>query len=103
MPKEAIDAYTRALEITPKNVAVINDRGNMFRKLKKYDLALASYALALQIEPNNENALLNAGIVLHFDLNRSDEALQKWKELLRINPEAKTIDGTALKDIVQNL
>ncbi len=103
MPEEAVGAYTKSLELSPHNVNVLIDRGNMYRELQQYDLALAGYDLALKLDPKNEFALLNAGIVLHYDLNRNAEAKEKWQQLLQLNPDIKTFDGLAIKDLIQNL
>ncbi len=100
---ESVKAYTKALEIQPNNPDVLTDRGTMYRELGQFELALQSYSKASSLNPNHKNALFNSGIVLYYDLNRKAEAIQKWEQLLRLDPNAKAPNGQTLKDMINEL
>jgi hypothetical protein len=59
----AIDAYTNALAIDPKNPDVLTDQGVMYRELGQYDKAVANFLKANQLAPAHMQSLFNAGVV----------------------------------------
>ncbi len=103
IPDKAVVAYTKALELQPNNANVLTDRGTMYRHMGKFDLALASYAMASKVDPKHEFSLFNTGIVLYFDLGKKQEAKEVWQKLLQLNPNAKGPDGRSLKDTLKDL
>jgi tetratricopeptide (TPR) repeat protein len=102
-PAKAVRAYNRVLEMTPANVSVLVDCGVMYRQLRQYDPALAYFQKALGIDPKHENALFNSGIVLYFDLQRKEEALNFWRRLLEVNPDARAPSGETVSSMVDSL
>ena len=102
-PEKAISAYDKTLEIRPGNTSVLVDRGVMYREIKAYDKALESFRAALDINPKHEHALFNSGVVLHFDLKRTEEALQAWRKLVEINPNAKAPSGELVSKLIQEI
>ncbi len=100
---ESVKAYTKALELDPKNANVLTDRGTMYRELGQFELALESYSKATSINPTHKNSLFNAGIILYYDLGRKSEAIEKWEQLLRVDPQAKAPNGQSLKDMINEL
>lgn len=101
--KKAIDAYSRALAILPANADILTDLGVMYRRDKQPDKAIESFDKAIQTNPRHETARMNKGIVLLFDLGRTEEALQTWQELLTMNPEAMTANGQPLRNLVADI
>lgn len=101
--KKAIEAYSRALAILPANADILTDLGVMYRRDKQPDKAIESFDKAIQTNPRHETARLNKGIVLLFDLGRTEEALQTWQELLTMNPEAMTANGQPLRNLVADI
>ena len=101
-PQKAVNAYNKALEIDPNNTSVLVDCGVMYRETKQFDKSLEYFQKALRIDPKHEFALFNSGIVLYHDLNRKAEALEIWRTLVKVNPDAKAPSGelvsTMLKD-----
>ncbi len=85
---DAIEAYTKALEIQPDDPDVLTDRGIMYRKIGDFQSALADFRKAAQIAPTHLNSVLNQGIVLRYDLNDIPGAIQAWKAYLSRNPPA---------------
>lgn len=49
--RQALQCYTRALELSPSNVTLIHNKAICLEELGIYDEALACYDLALKIEP----------------------------------------------------
>ncbi len=103
IPEKSIVAYTKALELQPNNPNVLTDRGTMYRRLKKFDLALASFSAASKADPKHEISLFNTGIVLYFDLGKKAEAKEVWQKLLQLNPNAKAPTGQTLQEMLREL
>jgi len=85
---KAIDAYNRALALTPDNPAVLTDLGIMYRRTKKPEKAVEAFDAAIAVDKTKENAYLNKGIVLVYDLGKREEAIATWEALREINPLA---------------
>ncbi|HAM50470.1 MAG TPA: hypothetical protein DCP92_07145 [Nitrospiraceae bacterium] len=58
---KAIDLYTRALEISPKDAGIYNDRGLVFDDKGDYDRAITDYDRAIGIDSNLYAAYNNRG------------------------------------------
>jgi tetratricopeptide (TPR) repeat protein len=102
-PEKSIRAYNRALELKPGNTNVLVDCGVMYRELKNYDTALEYFKKALAIDPKHQNALFNSGVLLYFDMNRKEDGLNSWRELVKINPNAKTPSGDPVTKLITDL
>lgn len=83
---EAVDAYGKALEITPENVNVRIDMGTCYRRLGQPERAVEEYRKGLSYEPNHANGLANTGIVLAYDLQDFKGALEVWEKYLKVAP-----------------
>lgn len=99
-PAKSVNAYNKALALKPGNPNVLVDCGVMYRALEEYDKALEYFQKALVIQPWHEHALFNSGVVLYYDLNRKGDGLKFWRELVKINPNAKTPDQRLVSDII---
>ena len=102
-PRDAINAYERALSIKGDNADVLTDMGIMYRQLGEFERAVEKFTQAGKINPLHEQSRFNLGVVLFFDLNRKDEARKAWRDLLGINPEARTPDGALLRIMLDEL
>lgn len=103
LPDRAVVAYKKALDLDPKQPDVWTDMGVMLREQKKPQEALDAFRKAIAVKNNHEIARLNVGIVLLNDLGDKQGAVAAWKELLAINPEAKSPDGRKVADAVKEL
>lgn len=83
---DAIDAYTKALELKPSDPDVITDRGIMYRKTGDFERAAAEFRRAAEVAPTHLNSVLNLGVVLRYDLNDSAGAIQAWRMYLDRRP-----------------
>ena len=50
--QQAIDDYTRAIELDPTNALCYSNRGEAYQRLAQFDLAIADFELALAMEPD---------------------------------------------------
>lgn len=102
-PGQAIKAYTQSLALEPNNADVWTDLGVMYRRNKQPDKAIESFEKAYSIQPNHQYARLNKGIVLLYDLNKPQEAIAIWEELLTVNPQAKLSSGMPLQQAIEEI
>ncbi len=99
--QEAIDAYSRALAIDPKNPDVRTDMGIMYRKLARFDLAIDAFRQAARDDPKHLNSRFNLGIVLKYDKNDFQGAIQAWEEFLKLTPDNDR--ATMVKQEIQTM
>ena len=100
---KAIQAYEAALALNTNDASVLTDCGVMYRAVGQYEKALEKFAKAREVEPGHAFAMFNTGVVLNYDLHRHDEALQVWRELLRLHPDMTTPDGRPIKTFIQQV
>jgi cytochrome c-type biogenesis protein CcmH/NrfG len=84
--QEAIDAYSKALAIDPKNPDVRTDMGIMYRKLGQFDKALEAFRQAARDQPLHINSRFNLGVTLKYEKNDFVGAIQAWEEFLKVVP-----------------
>lgn len=98
---DAIEAYSKALEIDPNNVDVRVDMGTCYRSIGKSDKAAEEYRKAISINPNHANAHRNLGVVLAFDLKQKSEAVKEFEQYLAISPNAP--DAAKVRSVIAKL
>ena len=102
--EEALASYDKALAFKPDYAAalsLLNNRGNVLRRLERPEEALASYDRALALKPDYADALNNRGNAL-CQANRPAEALASYDKALAIrphNPETLNNRANALSDL----
>ena len=89
-PQKAIEAYSKALELNPRNPDVLTDQGVMFRKVGWFDKALANFEKAQQIDPRHLQSLYNIGVVYLEDLKQPDKAFKIWARYLELDSTSPT-------------
>ena len=86
--EEAIMAYTKALDINPRDARaymVYNNRGLAWAKKGNYDRAIADYNRALEINPRFAEVYTNRGLAWYGKGNY-DRAIADFNRALEINP-----------------
>ncbi len=83
---EAVIYLEKILDMDPRNVEALNDKGMCLYAVGKPDKAVKAYESALQIEPQYKDALVNLGVAYnHLDLKK--EALDAYSRAIKIDPE----------------
>ena len=59
--QEAVDAYTEYLDIKPRNIKTLYNRGRAFEELGQFDPALEDYEKVLKLDPDHSRAHLSIG------------------------------------------
>ncbi|HXX53017.1 MAG TPA: tetratricopeptide repeat protein [Thermodesulfovibrionales bacterium] len=97
---EAVDSYTKALELDPKDVDVRVDMGTCLRNSGKTDLAIKEYKKALEISPNHVYAHINMGVALS-DKKEYKAAIVELEKGLSLNPNIP--NAQAIRQEIQRL
>ncbi len=100
---KAIDAYQRSLALVPGNADVLTDLGVMYRRKGRPRDAIKSFDRAIEVNPRQEAAYFNKGVVFLHDLNNPDEAIKAWEDLLKVNPMAKVQSGETILELIQKI
>lgn len=84
---EAIQHYEKALQLDPRNTAVIVDLGVCYFNLGQFDKAEELFKKALQIDDKQPNALYNLGVV-YAQRGDMDAMMKIWNKLIEVAPES---------------
>ena len=79
-----IEMATRALEVEPRNIEVLANRGAALRRLNRFHEALADYDRAFATGAVNANLHVNRGIAL-VELNRNREAIAEYDRAIALD------------------
>jgi tetratricopeptide (TPR) repeat protein len=79
-------ANNKALELAPRNPAVLNRAANLYNVLGRHEIALAFYKRILSDDPLSLYAHFNSANVLDR-VGKLDEAVVEFKRHLELNPE----------------
>jgi tetratricopeptide (TPR) repeat protein len=74
MWEQAIDLYSRALEVRPDDPDLLTDMGICFRGQQQFDRALELFDRAQRAAPQHWQSLFNTAVVAGFDLGQFDRA-----------------------------
>src|SRR5664279_2240552 len=83
---QAIDYYSKALQIDPKNPDVITDLGTAYWYTGDPDKAIDDFNKSLAIRPNHPGTMFNLGIVMWQGKKDPKGAVAVWEQLLKANP-----------------
>ena len=100
---KAIAAYNKSLSLHKGDANLLTDLGVMYRKNKQPDKAIESFNKAIQENPTHMPSRYNKGIVLLYDLNDKQGALASWEDMLRIDPQAKSNSGVAIRELIDQV
>ena len=83
---EAIEPFTKALELDPDYGEVMNMIAYAYTGIEEYDKAIAYFEKYASLYPEQANPLDSMG-ELYFIIGRLDDSIEKYKEALRIKPD----------------
>ncbi len=84
--QRADDAFSRALELRPREVGVWVNRGNTRKMMGNPEGALEDYAAALALDPGFAPAWANRGI-LRDELGDTEGAMEDYRKALELDPD----------------
>ncbi len=84
--REAVAAYTRAVELAPRLAMLQNDLGLALDADGRRSEAMDRFRRALELDPRFADAHLNLGIAL-AETGSPDQAIDHYRSALRINPD----------------
>ena len=91
----AFAALNEALRLDPNNVKALRVRGYGYKQKKQYDLALADYDKAIQIEPNNHDNYVNRRF-LYEDWGLIDKTIEDQTVILNFLLQNNSADNQKL-------
>jgi tetratricopeptide (TPR) repeat protein len=98
--ERAIADYSKVLELRPNSAGAQNNRGQLYLRGKKYDLAIADFTQAIQNSPNNPLFFKNRAVTYALT-QKYDLAIADYGRALTLKPDdalRKEIE-TALDDV----
>jgi eukaryotic-like serine/threonine-protein kinase len=102
--QEALDAYSLLLQSRPQDIALLTERGQIFRQLQRDGEALNDYDRAISVNANYYPAWLGKTLTL-YSLKRYDEAIAAIDKATKIRPDsyiAWQTKGIVLRDGKKN-
>jgi hypothetical protein len=81
----ALEVFTKALAVDPKNEVTLDYRGNVYVELKQIDLAIADFTKAIKCNPKYAKSLFNRGCVYQL-ANKMEEAIADYRQAIKIQP-----------------
>ena len=102
-PEKAIDAYLKALSLSPNNPDVLTDLGAMYRRVKKPEKAIEYFDKAAQIDSTHVQSRFNKGVVLFHDLNDKEGAIKAWKEVAKLKPDFSISTGQTIVQLLESV
>ena len=98
---DAIDWYSKALELDPTNPDVSTDLGVSYYYENQPDKALAQFKHSLDIDPKHTKTMLNQGIVLAFGKQDLARAQTAWEQVVTLAPNSP--EGQAAKRALEGV
>lgn len=86
-PQEAINNYTKALELHPKHVRARYNLANLYVAYEDYYAALENYKLALELKPDFMIARIDYAIVLSEATFNYDKAIEQYDIAIKKAPK----------------
>jgi len=84
--KEAIEAYTRAIELNPKYEEAYNNRGGAYPHLGEYRQAIRDFNKAIELKPDNAGAFYNRGLAYAY-LGDNQQAISDYDRAIGLLPK----------------
>lgn len=83
---EAIQLIKRSLAIQPSQPSALNNIGNIYRKLDRYDESLAAFREAIRLKPDFADAWANMAIA-YYDQDENIKAEDRARAALKLQPD----------------
>ncbi len=83
---EAIELYSKAIELNPEYAAAYDNRGNIYADLKQDKKAIEDYTKAIELNSEYADAYYNRGNS-YFNLKQDEKAVEDFSKVIELNPE----------------
>ena len=83
--EQALEYYSRALGHGQQSAYLVA-RASTFKRLKRYDEALADYDRALELSPSNSPMIGSRAVLLYWKLKDKQSAHADWERAIRLDP-----------------
>ena len=83
---EAIEAYSRAIELNPNDAASYNNRGLAYKEKGEHDCAIEDYTKAIELNPKFAEAYVNRGNA-YRETGELNRALEDCNKAIELNPK----------------
>lgn len=97
---EALQYYTQAGQIDPKNVTTRLNLGTLYQQRKSYDAAIEAYDSILFLYPDNVQANLYKAQCLAA-LGQNDKAMESFKKVISLDP-TNSVAKTEILDVLKS-
>jgi len=84
--ENAIEYYTKAIELNPDYAKAYNNRGVAYDVLKEYEKAISDYNKAIELNPEDAKAYYNIGLA-YSNLKDYEKAISDYNKAIELNPE----------------
>jgi tetratricopeptide (TPR) repeat protein len=85
--EDAVEAYSRAIEVMPDYTPAWKERGSIRQDiLKQYNLAVTDWSKVIELEPKNFWAW-HARAFAYSNLHQSDKAIADFSKAIELNPK----------------
>jgi cytochrome c-type biogenesis protein CcmH/NrfG len=101
--EKAINAYLKALTLSPDNPDVLTDLGVMYRRNKQSEKAVEAFDKAAQIDPKHAQSRFNKGVVLFHDMNDKEGAIKAWQEVAKLRPDYTVSTGQTILQLLERI
>ena len=88
--EEAIELYTKGLELDSENHILYGNRAAACLKMERFDNALSDAQMSVQLEPKWVKGYHRAASA-YVALGRLNEAIEQYEKALQINPDDKSL------------
>ena len=85
-PAQALEYYTKAIELNPKSAEAFYNRGNAHRAIERYPQALADFDKSVEINPKYAAAFNNRGVV-HSTIGQLEQAVSDFTKAIELSPK----------------
>ncbi len=93
---EAINCYTKAIELDPLNAVYPANRAMCLLKQEKYGVAEADCSLSIELDADYTKAYYRRANA-RFKLNKLDEAKKDYEQVLKLDPSNKAAQSELIK------
>ncbi len=84
--KEAIEAFTKAIEIDPNNATAYRNRGLAYKSLGNNEQAIQDYDKAIELNPQYLDAYISRGIA-YCTLSNFEQGRRDFNMAIKLNPK----------------